>query len=1044
MGNQLILQNALFFIPSHTILPIKTRLMDPLSAFALLTTFLLGLSGRTAERMFASTLGKTLLDRLQAEAPQLQDRFLETFYLGIQTYGADRPPVPYEQEAARGIHAHLIHRKSLSNAQLIKLFSQQGGSDYRQFLQNLRTDPTFRQTLATRIVGEMLADLKRVPPERARVIVEHALTTFGDNFFKKMKLQEGQQIGLQSIWHNQTLLEEIKTLLQSQPKTVETIQHFYLQAESVTYNERVIYQTGKNIVNANKIGGNVTFDNRTIIHEEQTTLPHRFTAVPSPPDIFVGREQVMQDIHLHLSDHKTLLLVSGIGGIGKTAIAETYAATQPDQYNHIAWLHHITDLPQAFINSLKNMPADWALQADEPPQAYAQRMLHKMANIKGKNLLVIDGWDDLEEINSYRTHLNLPNWTLLITTRTQAAALPRYDIGILNEADALQLFVRYAPKAEGDAQLPELLELIGYHTLMIELLAKTMNASFRLKTAQQIIDKLEQKQLADTQLQRLIEVRHHPTEVRLYAHLLHTFALTQPTDIERQLLLAFAVLPPLAISIENLFAWLQIEEKEEQAWEESLNQLAKKGWIEYTQNQDYQAHPVIQTALRYQLMPNVDNCRTLLNSFIRLLRGEDIDNKLDKAFYIPYALALLNHFNNQNHDVATLANNLASIYQALGNLPQALVFQLKALDIDKAIFGSEHSYLANSYNNLSVIYKRLGSLSKALSYQQRAIDIYEAMFEPEYLSLAISYNNLAAIYQDLGDLAQALIFQLKALRIMETFFDSERPIIATYYNNISLIYRDLGKLSQALVFQQKAVEIREQVLSPQHPDITQSYNSLSLIYKDLGELPKALAFQLKAVEIDETIFEPLHPSLAISYSNLALIYEALKELPKALVFQLKAVNIRKIIFAPWHSSLAISYNNLASIYLALGDFLQALNFQQKTIEIEETIFESKHPDLATSYNNLSGIYMSLGNFPEALFFQQKSLGIQEAIYDPQHPSLATSYWNMAGIYVNLGDWQTAKGYMDRAIAIFQYNFPNGHPSLTNALTWQVYIDKRVG
>ena len=51
--------------------------------------------------------------------------------------------------------------------------------------------------------------------------------------------------------------------------------------------------------------------------------------------------------------------------------------------------------------------------------------------------------------------------------------------------------------------------------------------------------------------------------------------------------------------------------------------------------------------------------------------------------------------------IATSYNNLAGIYQGLGDFEKALQAQQKALAIRKQVYESNHPNIATSYNNLS-------------------------------------------------------------------------------------------------------------------------------------------------------------------------------------------------------------------------------------------------------------------------------------------------------------------------------------------------------
>ena len=68
------------------------------------------------------------------------------------------------------------------------------------------------------------------------------------------------------------------------------------------------------------------------------------TRIPSFPwDDIVGREAELEDLHRQLNDGRSMLLVNGMGGVGKNCLAQAYADKYRDQYHHIAWLSQNSD-----------------------------------------------------------------------------------------------------------------------------------------------------------------------------------------------------------------------------------------------------------------------------------------------------------------------------------------------------------------------------------------------------------------------------------------------------------------------------------------------------------------------------------------------------------------------------------------------------------------------------------------------------------------------------------------------------------------------------
>ncbi|MEZ4883762.1 MAG: tetratricopeptide repeat protein [Chitinophagales bacterium] len=736
-------------------------------------------------------------------------------------------------------------------------------------------------------------------------------------------------------------------------------------------------------------------------NKKNSGLPKFITSIHSPPEKFVGREIEIAALQKRLENESLPLLVSGMGGMGKTSIVAKWFVEHLDEYDHIMWIDCRTSLPQAFINNLegKELPSDWKLKEKESPNDYTKRILHKMLNIENNNLLIIDGWDNETEINQYRQELNLPNWTTLITTRVRLSDLPCFLVGKLDTRTASQLFTKHAPKAKNDFALPKLLEYIDYHTLTIELLAKTFENTFYIENVEQLLKLIQENKWEDEDLKIDIKVRHSEEYVQVYSHLLATFHLSELNEFQKWLLLQFSVLPSISINGKELGVWLKVEKTDRKKYVTNLNVLTKKGWIEKHNSNNYQIHPIIQSIVHYQILPTSQNCTNLIESFSDFLAPETEKNPMGKYKYIRNSIFLLANLKWKGEIIANLCKNLAC------TLHDCYEWDL------------------------------------ALEYQLKATNIYESFLKKQHPILASCYNILSMIYHDSGDLQSALIYQEKAIEIRKKIFKSPNSELASSYGNISLIHLDLENLDKSLHFQLKAFEMFESILKPNHPKLAVVYNNLANIYHHLSDFPKALDFQKKSINIIEKEFEPNHPHLAGVYNSLSLIYSSIGKLNEALIYQEKALKIRERIFKPIHPQLALSYNNISSVYLDLGDFPLALHYQKKSLRIKEEIYSADNHNLATSYNNLSIIYNHLGKLNEALAYELKAIKIREAIFGLDHSYTAFSYVNLSDIYYKLGNNNEASEYINKAVFILKRNYPEGHYRIEKALNLQIKITK---
>ncbi|MGE5342492.1 MAG: tetratricopeptide repeat protein [Candidatus Omnitrophota bacterium] len=650
-------------------------------------------------------------------------------------------------------------------------------------------------------------------------------------------------------------------------------------------------------------------------HEKKIDKPSShsyecFTSLPSRTIELIGREKDLAGLENTLKTSKRVVLVNGLGGIGKTEVCKAFFLEHYEHYRYAAWVDWISSVRESMVNALGKDDASFiAVNETDTPDIRFEKIKQRLGQIREPFLLVFDNIENPEDPD-LGIFTSLPaGIKVLVNSRSKIAGYECRDLDFLSPADCKTLFYEFYKGKRDDERVDKVLALCGYHTLTVELLAKT--AFHAAMTIGDLVQTLDSKGFNLNRGETVSTFWHDEKEKKtFFDHLQKVFDISGVTETELSVLVNLSVLPSVYIPILWIAEWLKLSDNND------INSLIEKGWLKRDDESRIYMHPVIQEVVNYKTQPDVQTCEALIDSLVRKLNTEPGDNPIHKEEYVIYGDSVVRAMGadeKNNNELATLANNLSIIYKYMGQLDRALEFQLKAIEIREAVLDFQHPDLATSYNNVSLIYQDMGQSDRALEFQLKAIEIYKAVL------------------------------------------DSQHPLLAMSYNNVSLIYQDMGQLDRALEFQFKAIEIREAVLDSQHPSLATSYNNVSTIYRAMGQLDRALEFQLKAIEIQEAVLDPQHPSLATSYNNVSIIYYMMCQLDQSLEFQLKDIEISEKILGPQHPSLATSYNNISQIYKNMGQWDDSLRFAEKAVAILQTLFPGGHPNLDRAKRNLEGI-----------------------------------------------------------------------------------------
>jgi CHAT domain-containing protein/Tfp pilus assembly protein PilF len=184
----------------------------------------------------------------------------------------------------------------------------------------------------------------------------------------------------------------------------------------------------------------------------------------------------------------------------------------------------------------------------------------------------------------------------------------------------------------------------------------------------------------------------------------------------------------------------------------------------------------------------------------------------------------------------------------------------RALAIREKVLGSEHADTAGSLNNLAAIYDTLGQYDQALPLYQRALAIREKVLGLEHADTAGSLNNLAYLYKSLGQYDQALPLYHRALAIREKVFGFEHADTANSLNNIAFFHGEQHHSLEALHWAMRAQTVTDHVIQHTFPILTEQqklnlvkmkegemHGMLSLIHRQLADDPTAILTALNLV-----------------------------------------------------------------------------------------------------------------------------------------------------------------------------------------------------
>lgn len=758
----------------------------------------------------------------------------------------------------------------------------------------------------------------------------------------------------------------------------------------------------------------------------------------------VGRDEELAELYKSLHAQKKVVVVNGLGGIGKTTLAQAYICRYYGEYHHIAWITQDTDnIAKDFANApglTRNLRIE-ALGA-EPDYLFSE-IVRQMKSITGyPNLLVIDNGE--RTLARYRDMLpGQPHWHVLVTSRATITGFHPQPLGFLSEAQSVALFRKHYPLRNiGDEGIRKLVKAVDYHTLTIEILARMAALQrYSLSVLQQAIEK---------DLRANVEVAHSRRTGaidRIGSYLRTTFAMSRLNEEEMWVLQQVACLPP-EFQPYRLLRELCIDEKSPHAitFSETLTGLADKGWLLYSPMSDsYRMHRIIAGVVRQQLPVRLEDIARLLATLTGKIRTEfSTDNALDKFGWVPYGKSLLAVFpRDTSPAIAELQNQLSFVLFSFCDYNGARALLEKAIRSGEKHFGKDHPVTTMSYNNLALIHMEMGEYDAARVLLEKALRDDERNLGPIHHHTVIRMGNLGLVLMYQGDYAGAKALAEKAIRAATKNLGAGHPSAVRASSHLACVLTHLDDFEKARTILRKAVRADEKYYGVDHPAVMSTYSLLGSVLNSVGRYAEARKLQEKVMYITEKLFGPEHPRTARSYRALAKVLSNLEDHAGAKTLMEKAVRIQENHYGAGHY-LSLEYlSGLAWVLLDMGECVAARALLKKSVRRYEEMLGKDHPATLVEYGELGFMLYESEQYRSARSYEQKMVRGYEKLFGKDAIVTGQAYYKLALTLLELGELENAAELMRNALVIYKKHLPEMAASVKDATRYLRIIRGRL-
>ncbi|HAA10600.1 MAG TPA: hypothetical protein DCE41_02445 [Cytophagales bacterium] len=796
----------------------------------------------------------------------------------------------------------------------------------------------------------------------------------------------------------------------------------------------------------------------------------------NPLDL-VGRESALVKLRVGLETEKRMLVVNGIGGVGKTSLAMAYTFQYWEEYKHVVWLTADKPLEQVVTKEAQLLENLGIRLEGLKPKILLKQVFQVLDKVPKPRLLVLD--NATQALENYQDVLpQAPDWHVLVTSREEIKGnyTPHY-LDLLQEDDAISMFAfcwlgndwqKKLNKNQRE-EVKKLVRTVEYHTLTVRTLGLAAKEAGITLTV--LLDAMSQgRQIGNRTNNQKEKIKN------VFESLKRLFEVQGMTKAEVWLLQVFACLPPDYHPFQTLSYLLKGPSHLLNYDVGALTtSLVNKGWLQSSVQDAYKMHRMMQQSIVENSTRLHANLSHVQNALVDLLTfNEDYDNPVSFRNWLTYGDSFISIFIKSQENLTHLLEKSGVIHQELGNYKLAEEYY-------KEGFNQLEKFHGNDLDGLAILVSRIGGLYVIQSKPTKAIDLYKrslndlrfknlnpiskaklygnlgyAYLKNQQFDLAVKQyekalsieidnrrqnhpqfsirqSDLANAYISLGNIQVAKNLLIEAEENALRVFQLGHPSLGDIQMNLAKSYRDLGQYDISESMYLKALDIFIECFEQAHPKITRCQEQLSSLYSDLGRYEQAISLLELALESNLKLFEETHFDIATNKSNLAILYNKNGEYEKARRLLEEALAPEVTMVGPIDLTIATRKGNLGNIYRNLGDNQKAKEMLEEALRISEEILPMDHPKIALRRSNLANVYRDLGEYDRAINLYQLALQSDVKNYGPIHQKVANRKYNLASTFMKTGNFSEARDLLESAKTIERESLGKDHPTLSYTL-----------
>ncbi len=807
------------------------------------------------------------------------------------------------------------------------------------------------------------------------------------------------------------------------------------------------------------------------------TVP-RLAEVPARNADFTGRAETLEQLRDRLSRGGTAVaqVLYGLGGVGKTQLAQEYAHRFKSDYDLVWWVpsERAEEISLSFAELARRMQLR---VGENVAEAAAAALAELRGDTTTRWLIIFDNADNADLLKSW---LPTGNGHVIITSRNKewTNTADSLEVDVFSREESVAHLVRHVPNLDpGDAnqvaealgdlplaivQASAWLEQTGMparayvaelSTRATRILGLNRPADYEntvVATWTMSFDQLRERSPAAV---RLLQILAFCSPGPISTDLLYSDATVQslsPFDstLSEVLMLgriirdisrfALVKVDPGSNSLQihrlvQAVIQAQMTDEERIDARHELHKILTGARPERGETDDpanWSTFEIIWPHLGPSQAEECDDPRTrqLLIDWVRYQWkvGEyeaclNLANRLDAAWS--------GQLGTDDQQTLMLRFHIANVMRSQGRFGEARELDEAVLDRQRTVLGSDHPHVLMTLGSLAADHRALGDIQDALESDKRTYASFKEQFGEDHPRTLTAAYNLAISYRLNGDYANALHRDQDTLERRRVVLPADHPYTLGTAANLAIELRAEGAFRESAELLRTTLDKYREVLGEDMIDSLRTATSLAVSLRKAGDQAEAMKLAQDTYSRFERRYGSQSPEARICALNLACDYAADGDFPRALDLALDVKGALSSGLGEDHPNTLVAANNLACYLRAVGRFGEALGLAGDASERMRRTLSEDHPMTLSAMINLSNCLADARNLTEAESLQRSTLAVLTRVLGAEHPDTLICQANLAVTLRDAGRSGEAEQLAASVLVSLEQVLGKGHPDI---------------